>query len=126
MKQERNIGDFIGLLVISGIFILSGYSFFQDTFQSFTTNDIQESSVSTSPDCWPGSIECFDTNPEEEYERNDDYSTERSYEEYQDYDCSDFYDQQEAQDFFENEGGPYEDYHNLDSDGDGVACESLY
>jgi len=59
------------------------------------------------------------------YERDDDYSTERSYQEYGDYDCSDFYSQYEAQEFFESEGGPYEDYHNLDKDGDGVACESL-
>lgn len=40
-----------------------------------------------------------------------------------DYDCSDFSSQSEAQDFFdEQEPG---DPHNLDRDGDGVACESL-
>lgn len=49
----------------------------------------------------------------------------RSYGEYGDYDCSDFSTQAEAQRFFEAEGGPREDYHNLDRDGDGVACESL-
>lgn len=59
------------------------------------------------------------------YDRNDDYSEERSYEEYGDLDCSDFSSQREAQDFFESEGGPDEDYHNLDSDGDGYVCESL-
>lgn len=42
-----------------------------------------------------------------------------------DYDCSDFDSQKEAQEFFEDEGGPYDDPHNLDRDGDGVACESL-
>ncbi len=42
-----------------------------------------------------------------------------------DYDCSDFDTQEEAQDFFEDEGGPDEDYHNLDRDGDGEACEAL-
>lgn len=42
-----------------------------------------------------------------------------------DYDCSDFSTQKEAQKFFEAEGGPQKDYHNLDKDGDGVACESL-
>lgn len=42
-----------------------------------------------------------------------------------DYDCSDFGSQEEAQDFFEDEGGPWDDPHNLDRDGDGVACESL-
>ena len=57
--------------------------------------------------------------------RNDDPATTRSFEEYGDRDCPDFATQQEAQDFFESEGGPAEDYHNLDRDGDGVVCESL-
>lgn len=56
------------------------------------------------------------------YLQDDDYSTERSYAEYGDYDCSDFSSQWEAQEFFESEAG---DYHDLDRDGDGVACESL-
>lgn len=56
---------------------------------------------------------------------SDDYSTERSYEKYGDYDCSDFSTQAEAQEFFEDHGGILDDYHNLDRDGDGVACESL-
>ena len=55
----------------------------------------------------------------------DDYSTERSYEKYGDYDCSDFATQREAQRFFKSEGGPRSDYHGLDRDGDGVACETL-
>ena len=42
-----------------------------------------------------------------------------------DYDCSDFSTQEEAQKFFGSEGGPQTDYHNLDRDGDGIACESL-
>ena len=54
-----------------------------------------------------------------------DKSTERSYGVSEDYDCSYFSTQEEAQEFFESEGGPRTDYHNLDSDGDGVACESL-
>lgn len=58
-------------------------------------------------------------------DRTDDPSTTRSYEEYGDRDCSDFSTQQEAQEFFESEGGPYDDFHNLDRDGDGEACESL-
>ena len=45
--------------------------------------------------------------------------------EYGDYDCSDFSTQAEAQAFFEAKGGPQKDYHNLDKDRDGVACESL-
>ena len=57
--------------------------------------------------------------------RTDDFETERSYSEYGDMDCSDFGSQEEAQEFFESEGGPDEDYHNLDRDGDGWVCESL-
>ena len=59
------------------------------------------------------------------YFRGDDYETERSYEDYGDLDCSDFNTWREAQEFFEDEGGPSEDYHNLDRDGDGIACEGL-
>ncbi len=59
------------------------------------------------------------------YLQDDDYSTERSFEEYGDRDCGDFSTQREAQLFFLREGGPSKDYHGLDRDGDGVACESL-
>ncbi|MDP3093607.1 MAG: excalibur calcium-binding domain-containing protein [bacterium] len=45
--------------------------------------------------------------------------------EYGDYDCSDFSTQEEAQAFFIKNGGPNKDYHNLDKNKDGVACESL-
>lgn len=62
---------------------------------------------------------------QELYGESDDPKTERSFGEYGDYDCGDFSSQREAQDFFEAEGGPYDDFHNLDRDGDGVACESL-
>ena len=55
----------------------------------------------------------------------DNPTTTRSYETTGDMDCSDFSSQSEAQDFFENEGGPDTDYHNLDRNRDGVACESL-
>lgn len=41
-----------------------------------------------------------------------------------DLDCSDFGSQREAQIFFLNHGGPHSDPHRLDSDGDGIACES--
>jgi len=57
--------------------------------------------------------------------RDNDYTTERSYEEYGDRDCGDFSSQVEAQSFFEAEGGPYSDYHGLDRDEDGIACESI-
>ena len=39
--------------------------------------------------------------------------------------CSDFDTWQEAQDFYETAGGPDSDPHGLDSNGDGIACESL-
>ena len=42
-----------------------------------------------------------------------------------DRDCSDFTTWMEAQDFYEQAGGPGQDPHLLDQDGDGVACESL-
>ena len=42
-----------------------------------------------------------------------------------DRDCSDFTTQLEAQRFFEQAGGPAQDPHRLDGDGDGRACESL-
>lgn len=42
-----------------------------------------------------------------------------------DKDCADFSSQREAQDFFEENGGPDEDPHNLDRDGDGRVCEPL-
>lgn len=57
--------------------------------------------------------------------RNDDPKTERSFAEYGDKDCADFSSQGEAQEFFEDQGGPDEDFHNLDRDGDGIVCESL-
>ena len=57
--------------------------------------------------------------------RDDDYSVERSYEKYADRDCGDFSSQAEAQRFFEDEGGPSSDYHGLDRDKDGIACESI-
>jgi hypothetical protein len=42
-----------------------------------------------------------------------------------DKDCVDFKTQREAQSFFEANGGPNKDPHNLDRDKDGVVCESL-
>jgi hypothetical protein len=40
-----------------------------------------------------------------------------------DHDCDDFPTQKEAQLFFEANGGPEEDPHDLDHDGDGMACD---
>ena len=42
-----------------------------------------------------------------------------------DKDCSDFNTQRNAQEFFEANGGPGSDPHNLDRDKDGKVCESL-
>jgi hypothetical protein len=42
-----------------------------------------------------------------------------------DRDCGDFKTQPEAQKFFESAGGPRLDPHKLDSDSDGIACETL-
>jgi micrococcal nuclease len=42
-----------------------------------------------------------------------------------DKDCKDFTSQSEAQSFFFSQGGPSADPHKLDSDKDGVVCESL-
>lgn len=44
---------------------------------------------------------------------------------FDDKDCKDFMTQKEAQDFFASTGGPSKDQHKLDSNGDGVVCESL-
>ena len=42
-----------------------------------------------------------------------------------DKDCGDFATHNEAQEFFIAQGGPTNDSHKLDSDGDGIACETL-
>lgn len=42
-----------------------------------------------------------------------------------DKDCGDFDNQAQAQQFFIDQGGPQDDPHRLDSEGDGKACESL-
>jgi hypothetical protein len=42
-----------------------------------------------------------------------------------DLDCRDFDTQEQAQEFFESRGGPDQDPHRLDEDGDGRACENL-
>lgn len=59
-------------------------------------------------------------------ERTDDPSTTRDFVSpgVKDYDCGDFASQDEAQEFFEENGGPESDPHNLDRDGDGYACET--
>lgn len=80
------------------IFVLTGCSS-QDSYQSSTSGN--------------------------NFVRTDDPKTTRSYAETGDKDCSDFKTQESAQEFFEDAGGPSEDFHNLDRDGDGRVCESL-
>ncbi|MGH2760444.1 MAG: thermonuclease family protein, partial [Actinomycetota bacterium] len=41
-----------------------------------------------------------------------------------DRDCGEFGSQAEAQSFYEEQGGPAQDPHNLDADNDGLACEA--
>jgi hypothetical protein len=41
------------------------------------------------------------------------------------YNCADFDTQEEAQEFFEEQGGPENDPNRLDADNDGIACEGL-
>ncbi len=45
---------------------------------------------------------------------------------FRDYDCADFEYWIDAQDFYEEQGGPMIDPHDLDRDRDGDACENLY
>jgi Excalibur calcium-binding domain len=64
------------------------------------------------------------TTSEQEYvqeEAIEDSYTEESY--FIDADCADFATQIEAQNFYEANGGPYDDPHDLDRDGDGMACD---
>lgn len=77
----------------------------------------------------------YDYQYEDEYQYEDDYDNELDYEYGNDYnensyssttidhDCSDFDTQEDAQLFFEANGGPYDDPHDLDRDGDGMACD---
>ncbi|MFG6179654.1 excalibur calcium-binding domain-containing protein, partial [Halomonas sp. THAF12] len=43
----------------------------------------------------------------------------------EDKNCGDFSTQEDAQAFFEAAGGPEQDPHRLDGDGNGFACENL-
>jgi hypothetical protein len=106
--MKKNKGNAaVGLLVV-GLIVWGLYTSF---------NSESETSPSKYNSNSAGAIQPFT--------RSDDNETERSYKEYEDHDCADFGTQSQAQDFFEENGGPDEDYHNLDRDGDGIACESL-
>jgi len=62
---------------------------------------------------------------DEEAAKKEEWYRERSraYNDPSTYDCDDFISQRAAQQFYEDEGGPYEDRYVLDEDQDGLACE---
>jgi micrococcal nuclease len=79
--------------------------------------------------CGSSEIKSSYSEPAGTFERTDNPFETRDYvdedEEVEDRDCADFSSQGEAQEFFEDQGGPGYDPHNLDRDGDGVVCETL-
>lgn len=91
-------------ITIGGVVVASGYALFGDK-KNFNSNKI-------SPEL---------------YIRTDNPTETRSFLKSggEDKDCSDFRTQREAQSFFKANGGPSNDPHNLDRDGDGRACQSL-
>lgn len=106
MENESNIWGSIGKWLFAVTLIGGGYWLFftpEQNKQNVPTSSINANS----------------------YIRTDNPTRTRSREVYGDYDCSDFNSQREAQNFFEEQGGPRTDYHGLDRDGDGIACESL-
>lgn len=109
MKKSLVLQGIVALLVVGG---LATYVFISSRPEK------QSASVGTSLPKLPKL-------PSTSFERTDEPAVERSYSEYGDRDCSDFSSQREAQRFFEEQGGPDTDYHKLDRDGDGIACESL-
>lgn len=67
-------------------------------------------------------LDIFKEDPEPSLPESEALPTE---DDFVDWDCGDFNSWQEAQDFFESEGGPESDPHRLDGNKDGIACESL-
>src|SRR3989338_10487305 len=100
-SQFKNI--LIGI-AIGGITVAGGYTFFSSE-KNFNSNQ-------TTP---------------RPYIRSDNPTQTRSSLDNgeEDKDCGDFRTQREAQLFFESNGGPSNDPHGLDRDGDGYACQSL-
>ena len=100
-SQLKNI--LIGI-VIGGIAVAGGYAFF--------SSEKNSNSNQTTP---------------KPYIRTDNPTQTRSFLDSgeKDKDCGDFSTQREAQSFFEANGGPSNDPHGLDRDGDGRACQSL-
>ena len=63
-------------------------------------------------------------NEDDNFEENDEETSSNPYSATDiDHDCTDFETQEEAQLFFEANGGPADDPHDLDRDGDGMACD---
>lgn len=112
MEKKGFIEEYGSTFVTIGIVALIGWIFLGNSAKSDKTKSSS------------GSLNSF-IEKVGDYIRDDDPETEPSYKEYGDLNCDDFDTWSEAQEFFEDEGGPSEDYHNLDRDGDGIACESL-
>lgn len=108
-----------GAVIILGIAGISAFSDDEGQDDSYSSSNFVPKETNY--------LDSFDdeVNQGSTYTRTDDPKTTRSYSSTGDRDCGDFDSQQEAQDFFISEGGPSNDYHNLDRDGDGVVCESL-
>ncbi|MGE7954830.1 excalibur calcium-binding domain-containing protein [Lysinibacillus xylanilyticus] len=62
-------------------------------------------------------------NSKSEYENDNKYFENPYSQTSIDHDCSDFDTQRDAQLFFEANGGPSSNPHDLDRDGDGMACD---
>lgn len=93
---------------IAGALLIGGYSLLSDSSSSSNPFDRPEYNEDT-------------------YTRTDNPSETRAYLSTggEDKDCADFSTQRAAQNFFIANGGPTDDPHNLDRDGDGRVCESL-
>jgi len=93
--MNENTKTIVGTIIVLGFLVGGGYWLFFGNEESSTGNFLRDDS--------PTETRSFESG---------------------DYDCPDFATQAEAQRFFIENGGPNEDPHGLDRDGDGIACES--
>ena len=108
---DRNCDDFSDWASAQAFFEANGGP---DTDLHSLDNDsdgIACQSLPGAPDVGPDTPEATPTPPPES--------------DFVDRNCGDFDDWASAQAFFEANGGPDTDLHRLDSDGDGIACQSL-
>lgn len=137
MAYMGKLGMAAGLLLLGGILVTSGDSSSDYSDQSASALGAFEEEVSSEeaeeaareeidysdPDVVQEAVNegLISEDEAEEYVGTNDYEAERSYET-GDLDCGDFSSQDEAQEAYEEYSY---DYHGLDQDGDGSACESL-